>query len=991
MYKVNFAHVAIAQVAVDGGKAHLWHRRMGHANEQYVKKACSLVTGIDSVSNSIGKCVVCAKGKQTRCSFKSIGTRAKNILDLVHSDVCGPMSQTSHGGANYFVLFVDDFSRKTFLYTMKSKSEVKDKFVEFKNRVERETGRKIRTLRSDNGGEYIGNQMKSHLRECGIRHQTSAPYTPEQNGLAERMNRTIVEKARCMLFDSNLSIGFWAEAVSTAAYIVNRLPCSNEANVTPEEAWTGRKPDVKAFRIFGSKAMVHIPKQCRKKLDSKSKECIFVGYSEDSKAYRLYDPANRSIVTSRDVVFFETEISTNVEPTTTTIVKKRHSRSKVTPKNNGHGNYEFTNENNYDSFCYNFDDETEDVETVNSDEEDGELIDNEQNEFDLTNEIQEPIVNDENRGERNDDSFHDAEHGTAAPQNLAISISDDSVALNETDETQASIDDSKDLDYVPSSESDETDGHRSASFVALTVRVNAVGEPNTVREALAGSDAKHWKSAMQSEYRSLLENGTWELIDPPADRKPIDNKWVFKKKRDSNGVVARYKARLVVKGYAQKHGIDYEETYAPVVRHTSIRFLLAIAAKFDLNIHQMDAVTAFLQGTLDECILMNQPECFHDGSSKVCRLKKSIYGLKQASRVWNSKLNEALTELGLVRSNADPCIYYSMENNRMAIIAVYVDDILLLSNDNNYIARLKSSLSSKFKMKDMGEASSILGINIERDRNRGTISIDQSLYIKSILERFGMSDCNPVSSPLDLNQKLSMESSPKCQDEIDRMSRVPYQEAIGSIMYAAQLTRPDICFAVSMLSRFNHNPSMAHWNAVKRVLRYMKGTVDAKLVFDRDGNPGIIGYCDADWANDLDLRRSTTGYMFLFHGAAISWSAKRQQTVALSTTEAEYMSLSSATQEAVWLKTLNDELLPSAQIQIFCDNKSAICLASNNMFHKRTKHISIRYHFVREKVADGSIKINYVATNDMIADVLTKSIPSEKAKNLSMKFGLKFT
>lgn len=235
-----------------------------------------------------------------------------------------------------------------------------------------------------------------------------------------------------------------------------------------------------------------------------------------------------------------------------------------------------------------------------------------------------------------------------------------------------------------------------------------------------------------------------------------------------------------------------------------------------------------------------------------------------------------------------------------------------------------------------------------------------------------------------------MEMCPKNQSEADEMSRVPYQEAIGSIMYAAQLTRPDICFAVSALSRYNQKPGKAHWNAVKRVFRYLKGTVDAKLVFRRDGNSEIIGYCDADWANDIDQRRSTTGYVFLLHGAAISWNAKRQQTVALSTTEAEYMSLSSATQEAIWLKTLNDELFSSVQIEMNCDNKSAICLASNNMYHKRTKHISIKYHFVRERVADKSIRIKYVPTDQMIADVLTKAITSDKTKNFSNKFGLYF-
>lgn len=284
----------------------------------------------------------------------------------------------------------------------------------------------------------------------------------------------------------------------------------------------------------------------------------------------------------------------------------------------------------------------------------------------------------------------------------------------------------------------------------------------------------------------------------------------------------------------------------------------------------------------------------------------------------------------------------------------------------------------------------MLGINIEHDRACGTIAIDQAHYIKTILKRFGMDECNPVSTPMDNNQKLSKEMCPDNDEKRDEMKDVPYQEAIGSLMYAGQLTRPDICFAISSLSRYNKNPGKAHWNAVKRVFRYLKGTINAKLVFGTTGKTEIIGFCDADWANDTDDRRSTTGYTFLLNGGAISWNSNKQPTVALSTTEAEYMSMSSATQEAIWLKSLNDELFPSGGIEINCDNKSAICLATNNMYSKRSKHIDIKFHFIREKVANKSIKLNYVPTNSMVADVLTKSVTPDKFKKLTIKFGLNF-
>lgn len=942
MFRVDCAPANRCYKTADNDETMLWHRRLGHANEQYVKKTFDLVSGMQYRPKNVGKCVACVKGKQTRNTFKNIGSRAQNILDLVHSDVCGPMTRPSIGSALYYVIFVDDFSRKVFLFTMKTKDEVTDKFIEFKNRVERESGRKIGILRSDNGGEYVNKRLKDILIKCGIKHQTTAPYTSEQNGVAERYNRSIVEKARCMLFDANLGKGFWAEAASTAAYIINRLPCNNNARVTPEEAWSGKKPDVSAFRVFGSKAMVHVPKQLRQKFDAKSSECIMVGYCENTKAYRLYDPSKRKITVSRDVVFFEDSRGADSHDAVGTNkqyiekIKESTSAGNFNPQCN--------------SFSYTFEEETED-------------------------------------------------ESPAADESIIL-VDDSLVDGDQASDTSAEFDDAaNDEDYEPDSESpspssssysDDTEENNSRAYVVSQI-IGSVGDPQTVRDALASPDSKHWKRAMEEEYHSLLENDTWELVNAPADRKPINSKWVFKVKRDSNGNIIRHKARLVVKGYAQQHGIDYDETYAPVVRHTSIRYLLAIAVKRDLIIHQMDAVTAFLQSDLDECIYMHQPECFHDGSQKVCRLKKSLYGLKQASRVWNSKLNEALVQMGFVRSSADPCVYHRTTKSKFFAIAVYVDDFILISDDQKAIDHLKSELSTKFKMKDMGEISSVLGINIVRDRKSGLISIDQTQYIQGVLERFGMTDSNPAATPMDRNQKLSLEMCPIDQRQRADMVNVPYQEAIGSIMYAAQLTRPDVCFAISTLSRFNQNPGRAHWTAVKRVLRYLKGTVDAKLTYSRNGNPEIIGYCDADYANDINDRRSTTGYVFVLYGAAISWNAKKQPTVALSTTEAEYMSMCAATQEAIWLRTLHNDLFPSKNETLLnCDNKSAICIASNNMYSNRTKHIDVKFHFIREKIADKSIKLNYVSTKSMIADILTKSVTTDTFKRLAIEFGLNY-
>lgn len=267
-------------------------------------------------------------------------------------------------------------------------------------------------------------------------------------------------------------------------------------------------------------------------------------------------------------------------------------------------------------------------------------------------------------------------------------------------------------------------------------------------------------------------------------------------------------------------------------------------------------------------------------------------------------MNAALIAFGLTRSEVDPCIYFKVTEECMLFVAVYVDDLLLFSNDARIKRQLKDDLCKQFKMKDIGEASSVLGIRVQRDRRLGTISIDQAHYVKEIVRRFDMHDCNAVSTPMDHNQKLSAEMSPKNDFEREEMVDVPYQEAIGSIMFAAQVTRPDVCFAVNTVSRFIQNPGKAHWIAVKRILRYLNGTANARLVFNKSGNSELIGYCDADWASDIDSRRSVTGYVFLYQGAAISWNTRKQSTIAGSTTEAEYMSLSAASSEAIWLKTI---------------------------------------------------------------------------------------
>jgi hypothetical protein len=430
-----------------------------------------------------------------------------------------------------------------------------------------------------------------------------------------------------------------------------------------------------------------------------------------------------------------------------------------------------------------------------------------------------------------------------------------------------------------------------------------------------------------------------------------------------------------------------------VAKFNSIRILLALAAQHDLEVHQMDVKTAFLNGVLDEEIYMEQPEGFIQESKEhmVCKLKKSLYGLKQAGRSWYQMIDQNFTQLGFQRTCADQCIYHLRTRGIITIVALYVDDLIILTNQVKALARLKEALRERFEMKDLGEVHFCLGVQIVRNRKRGTICLDQGKYIENMIKRFNMSECKPVGTPLDTNVKLTVDMSPKTVQERDEMEKVPYQSAIGSLMYAMLGTRPDLAYAVGTLSQFNANPGHGHWKAVKRIFRYLKGTAHDKLLYESSANRRVIGYSDADWASNVDDRRSITGYIFFIGTNAISWSSKKQPTVALSTTEAEYMSLTQATKEGIWICRLLDEIgfgLNGEPIAIYNDNQSCVALSKNSAYHARTKHIDIQHHFIRERVDNKEVEVKFCGTDDMVADIFTKGLVKTKHDYLCGKVGL---
>ncbi|KAG8486777.1 hypothetical protein CXB51_020123 [Gossypium anomalum] len=508
-------------------------------------------------------------------------------------------------------------------------------------------------------------------------------------------------------------------------------------------------------------------------------------------------------------------------------------------------------------------------------------------------------------------------------------------------------------------------------------------EPSNYSEAISCEDSdSKWMFAMQEEMESLHKNKTWDLVKLPKGKKTVRCKWVFKKKEGTPGVEEpKYKARLVAKGYGQVPGVDFTDVFSPVVKHSSIRALLGIVAMHDLELEQLDVKTAFLHGELEEDIYMQQPEGFtvSEKEDYVCLLKKSLYGLKQSPRQWYKRFDSFMTSHNFKRSSFDSCVYFKKNNDGSFVyLLLYVDDMLIAAKDKGEIRKVKAQLSEEFEMKDLGPAKKILGMEILRDRKTSKLYLSQKGYIEKLLCRFNMRSAKPVSTPLAAHFRLSSTLSPQSDDEIEYMSHVPYSSAVGSLMYAMVCSRPDLSYAVSAVSRYMANPGKEHWKAVQWILRYLRGTTDVCLQFGRTED-GVIGYVDADFAGDLDRRRSLTGYVFTIGGCAISWKATLQTTVALSTTEAEYMAITEACKEAIWLKGLFSELNEDLQIStVFCDSQSAIFLTKDQMFHERTKHIDVRYHFVRDIIARGDIVVSKISTHENPADMMTKSLPITK-------------
>lgn len=850
----------------------LWHKRMGHSSKFPPSKVCD----------------ICLEGKQTRKPFKKLSDekKAKRILECVSSDVCGPLNPYSHNGKRYFISFIDQYSHFAVTYFMQHKNEAFQKFKEYVAMVENQFKTLPERVRCDNGGEYISHDMKNFCTQKGIKIEYTIPRTPEQNGVAERFNRTILDKARCLIFQANMDKSFWEEAVSTSIYLTNRtLTSTLPENKVPAEIWYGHKPDLFKIRIFGCLSYVHIPAENRKnKLDKRSQKMYLVGYTNNG--YRLWDPDEKRVIAARNVVFDETKmcgISNGIS--------KQEEKNIIEHK-------------------------------------DGDPKENSSEETDT-----EMYESPERRNER------------------PMRIKRTPRYLN---------------DYELNKDNNE--GMMAALFV------EGFDSPQSFTEAVS----KGWQEAINCELSAIKKNETWEVVRRPKDVKVIDSRWVFKQKDSSDGKVIK-KARLVARGYQQGHCNDIN-CYSPVARMMTIRVLLSLSVEKDFCINQLDFKCAFLNGDLPKPVYMEIPEGVkvdNSTSEYVCKLKKSLYGLREAPKCWYQKLHTKLIDLNFKRSKCDPCLYY--DNNIYLI--VHVDDIILFCESQEMLNAFKSKLMSFFEMHDLSPkcqenfSLKFLGLKIEKFNNM--LFLSQTDLIQKVLLKFNMQDCKTTNIPIQVKLNLNSYEHKNVNETL------PYRELIGFLMYIMLGTRPDLCYSIYFFSQYQNCFNSEHWKYLKNVLRYLKNTENLGILYkkSKQSNQIISAYVDADFANDACDRKSITGYGIKIFNNFVFWKSKKQATVSLSSSEAEYIALSDCTAECIFVAQLLSELLNVNvfPVNIYEDNQSCIKM-SNTLETKRTKHIDVKHHFIRECIGENKIQLFYISTTEQIADIFTKSLSASKFK-----------
>ena len=928
-----------------------WHQVLGHMCYADILRLPSVVKNMKiSKSTPVKTCEICILSKMSRKISTMPDDRGSKPFESVHVDLNGPIMEPNPNDYKYVFGVVCDYSQFLSTYMLKSKSDSPEALHLFL--ADTSPFGTILKLRSDNGMEFCSNLFNDILTKHKIRHDCSSPWSPHMLGHIERQWRTIFNTSRSLLYDSGLPKHLWPYAVKHATYLRNRT-FQPRIGCTPLEKACGKQPDMAKIPIFGSKCYRY--NRLKTKLEPRAILGVFIGFDERSPAKLVYNPHTGEISKAQDVKYID----------------------ELFFKKSSTDDYEFLNSDISD--CENFDQYY------------GETNGRESADFPISPDLDNCLNSRPDVGRV----------GVAPSLTPASNTPPDELQTNKLrprkkiDYNECQFIDSllTDPSYIENLIND-TDLHEHSESVnclndpyyqsCYHINVAAIKVPNTFNQAINSKQFVKWIAAMDEEIISLHENNTWVLVKRPPNAHVIGGRWVYQLKCDPFKDL-RYKARYVAQGFTQKFGLNYLDTFAPTARTTSVKIVIQISVHYNFVTHHCDVTTAYLHSEVDFEMYLEQPKGYISDPSLVCKLNKSIYGLKQSAARWHSTLISFMSSQGLVQSVMDPCIFVRKTKFTTLLVLIWVDDLIVSGSDLNVVNSFKVKFGSTFKIKDLGVLHWFLGIQFKISKY--VISMNQSQYIHNILVRFNELDSKPRSLPCDPGVYELLAGKSEFLE-----NPTSYRELVGSLIYLMTGTRPDISFIVTLLSRFMHKPTKMHMNIARGVLKYLKGTQHYDLKYVKSNEPlTIYGYSDSDWASANDYQ-SVSGYAFKMskQSALISWRSGKQSLVAGSSCEAEYIALHAATCEALFLRQLFAELTQSdpITINIFCDNQGCVALAKHPSYHKKTKHINIKYHAIRIYVQNKSISLSYVPTKNNIADLATKPLKGPNLKSFAIIRGI---
>ena len=928
-------------------------------------------------------CPTCAEAKLNQSKFADkIPPRATQAGETIYSDICGPISPSTILGERYLIHFLDEFSGFIFSFLLKHKSEAFNLFKQVRAKLNNIGPSKVKLFVSDGGGEFTNNEFEDFLQKKGISHAIAPPNTPQRMGKSERLNKILLDSTRAMLFNNKMPLRFWGQAVLYATFIRNRQ-IKRDKLKSRNELLTGFKSSLKHCLPFGTPVVYNNRDRSIKKLDKRGYRGIFLGFEEFNYCYQILDIETNEIIQVRTIKPFpkeQIEYDNNDfnQPLITTDNNILTERGPQLPSNDA------------TSIAESEEDLQLQIITENED-----LDDN-----NLNQQIQPNNDNNINFNNNNDD----LDDLIRRQQQYYDQLSDEEQIdlFDELIEHQPpQIIQPQDIlpeiqVFIPEAEQQPPHRYplRSRGLQAQILNNNnnfqeLIHEPQTYTQAMNSKYSEQWLASIKEEQQSLIKHQAFKLVARPINKPIVRTRYVFVLKPNLDGKDKKFKTRIVAKGFSQTEGVDFFETFSPTLRMASFRILLSTATLQDFQITHLDVQTAFLNSELKEEVYMEIPEGFELGANRkthVLQLLKSIYGLKQASRDWHETFADAIIQLGFKQSTADPCIFikYDDQHQILAIIGIFVDDCYLLTKYPRDANDISNQLQRSFNMHDLGPLKFTLGIEVNQTETG--ISISQSNYIYKCLERFGMQEAKPTATPLPFKPQADQTKSQPFQDI------KLYQQLIGSLMYLASATRPDIAYAVGYLARSMQSPTDADWINAKRVLRYLKGTLNYSLQYLKSATTPLFGYSDASYAEEKDYK-SVGGYLFIQAGAAITWRSTKQDVVAQSSMEAEYIALAEAGKEAQWLRKLQQELSNNTQepTLILEDNQSTIKLAKSPLHTSRSKHIQVRFHAIRDLIKTKQVQVRYCPTQDMVADIMTKSLGRVQQETFKAPLGLGLT